>query len=132
MWELGTERSRTGLSAQLLERLPATHKALGLGAALHSVLAQASITALGDTGRKTRRSRPSLAVFTVSLATGCYLSEDGMGISEMAEPEKVPIATKPDNLSLVPGPPYEGRRGTDSCQLSFDLHPRVMHQPPTN
>lgn len=55
-----------------------------------------------------------------------------MGISEMAEPEKVPTAAKPDNLSLVPGPLYGGRRGPDSCQLSFDLHPRVMRQPPTN
>lgn len=85
-----------------------------------------------DTGRKTRRSRPFLARFTVCWATGRYLSGGGVGISEMAEPEKVPTAAKPDNLSLVPGPLYGGRRGPDSCQLSFDLHPRVMRQPPTN
>lgn len=84
------------------------------------------------TGRKTRRSRPFLARFTVCWATGRYLSGGGVGISEMAEPEKVPTAAKPDNLSLVPGPLYGGRRGPDSCQLSFDLHPRVMRQPPTN
>lgn len=85
-----------------------------------------------DTGRKTRRSRPFLARFTVCWATGRYLSGGGVGISEMTEPEKVPTAAKPDNLSLVPGPLYGGRRGPDSCQLSFDLHPRVMRQPPTN